>query len=107
MAVTRPQAQQLFASQVEGSARKIISRTLITLTGVANPFTPKQYTRLREIEGLLETPLYQSGGLNLLKSLDKKTFNEYNRLSKSYTTAANSKAQPGFFVIQRSVAVGI
>ena len=106
MAVTRPLAQQLFAIQTEGSARKIISRTLITLTGVANPFTPKQYSRLREIEGLLSTPLYQNGGLSLLQSLDRKSFNEYNKLSKGYLSATKSKAQPGFFVIQRSVVSG-
>lgn len=105
MAVTRPLAQQIFASQVEGSARKIISRTLITLTGVANPFTKKQYNRLREIENLLETPLYQEGGLSLLRSLDRKTYNQYNKLSKSYKSAARSKARPGFVAIERSVAV--
>jgi hypothetical protein len=104
MAVTVPRAQQIFASQVEGSARKIISRTLITLTGVANPFTRSQYSRLRQIENLLQTPLYQEGGLSLLKSLDRKTYNQYTRLSKSYKAAARSKARPGFVVIQRSVA---
>lgn len=107
MAVTIPSAQANFAAQTEGSARKIISRTLITLTGIANPFKPTQYSRLREIEQLLNTPLYQNGGLNLLKSLDRKTFNEYNRLSKSFTAATKSKAQPGFYAIQRSVAIGI
>ena len=107
MAVTIPSAQANFAAQTEGSARKIISRTLITLTGVANPFRPSQYARLRQIERLLNTPLYQTGGLNLLKSLDRKTFNQYTKLSRSYKAATKSKARPGFYVIQRSVAIGV
>ena len=98
-----PNTTALTQGSFEGSARKIISRTRIVLTGVANPFKPAQYARLRELNSLLQSPLYETGGLNLLRSLDRRTFREYNRLSKAFVKATTSKRQPGFVVIQRSV----
>lgn len=87
----------------EGAKRKLIARTRISLTGVANPFTKAQYTRLQEINALLNTPAFAGGGPNYLKAVDRRTYNEYARLSKAFDKATKSKAQPGFFVINSSV----
>ena len=111
--ITSPSEQVNFLSETlarqgppgEGNKRKIIGRTLITLTPLANPISRAGFERLREIESLLTTnPLYQSGGLDALKSFDRKTYNEYNKFSKQFKSGLASKATPGFTVIQRSVA---
>lgn len=93
----------------ENAARKLISRINISLTGVANPFTPKQFARLQEIKGLLQNPIYSgAGGLDLLRRFDRRTFNEYNRLSKNFNKAVTKKnALPGFFVVERSITRGL
>lgn len=93
----------------EAAASKLISRINISLTGVANPFTPTQFARLQEIKGLLQNPLYSgAGGLDLLRRFDRRTFNEYNKLSRSFSNATTRRdALPGFFVIQRSVTRGL
>ena len=107
--ITVPLAQRNFTDSTSAYAAsrksRIINRTLITLTGVGNPFTPKQLSRLQEIEGLLNSPLYQAGGADLLRSIDRKTYNEYTNLSKSFNKALKT-TKPGFYVVNRSVAVG-
>ena len=108
--VSIPFSQRSFVAETEmlGAKSRIISRTRITLTGIANPFSPKQYSRLKELDELISSnPRYATGGLDLLRSLDRKTYNEYVGLKKGYENATKSKAQPGFYATQRQVVIGI
>ena len=107
--ITRPFSQTNFVSDAQGESakNKIISRTRITLQAFGAGFSPTQFNRLRQIESLLTSPLYQEGGLDLLKSVDRRTFNEYNKLASAYRSSSNSRGTPGFYAIQRSVINGV